>query len=50
MHSLEEQDEYAKVIEAFERARDLRSRVRDELAEALLNQGENQNDDSARSS
>lgn len=50
MHSLEEQDEYAKVIEAFERARDLRSRVRDELAEALLNQEENQNDDSSRSS
>lgn len=32
-HSLEEQERYGKVIEAFDMARDLRRQVRDELDE-----------------
>lgn len=32
-HSPEEQDRYEKVIEAFDRARELRQQVRDELDE-----------------
>lgn len=32
-HSLEEQEKYVKVIEAFERARDLRNQVRKEIEE-----------------
>lgn len=30
MHSTEEQERYAEVIEAFERARDIRDRIRNE--------------------
>ena len=32
-HSLEEQQRYEKVIEAFDRARELRQQVRDEIDE-----------------
>jgi len=31
MHSLEEQEQYEKVIDAFDRARELRSKVQEEL-------------------
>jgi transcription elongation factor Elf1 len=31
-HSLEEQERYEKVIDAFEKARDLRAKVRAEIA------------------
>ena len=30
-HSLEEQNRYEKVIEAFDKARDLRQQIRDEI-------------------
>lgn len=33
MHSLEEQERYEKVIEAFEKARELREEVRNEYLE-----------------
>lgn len=33
MHSLEEQERYAKVIEAFEQARELREELRKQAAE-----------------
>ena len=41
-HSLEEQEQYEKVIEAFERARELRAQVRAEIkaAEDESSQGE----------
>lgn len=37
-HSLEEQERYEKVIEAFEKARELRAKVRAEIEEEELEQ------------
>ena len=33
-HSLKEQDQYSEVIEAFDRARDLRDRVRQQIEDS----------------
>ena len=35
-HSLEEQDLFAPVIELFEKARDLRNKIRNEIQEELI--------------